>query len=187
MFLATRRAFSLIESAIVLGIIGLIVGGIWIGASIINNKRRMNDTLDGIGLVVSNSKRLFSDRMLPSGASYNVLTHPNVTAMLLEGSNGWIVPAADDYPSTPLLSSDSSALKMRLDISGLTQRINMTFTDVSLEDCINLISRVSARHAKDLYQIQLISDSFTTFPVVPTAAQCGGSTGAPLLRFWFNL
>lgn len=187
MFRTTRRAFSLIESAIVLGIIGLIIGSIWVGASIINNKRRMNDTIDGIGLVVSNSKRLFSNGHLPSGASYSALLHPNVTALLLEGSNGWVIPSADDYPSTPLLSSNSSALKMRLDISGLTQRINMTFTNVQLEDCINLISRVSARHSKDLYQIQLISDTFSTFPVVPTSTQCGGSAGAPLLRFWFNL
>lgn len=41
------HAFSLIEAAIVLGVVGLIVGGIWIGAAAVNDRMKWQQTEDG--------------------------------------------------------------------------------------------------------------------------------------------
>lgn len=39
----SRRGFSLIEAAIVLGIVGLVIGGIWVAASAISHRQKDND------------------------------------------------------------------------------------------------------------------------------------------------
>jgi len=44
----STRAFSLIEAAIVLGIIGLVLGGIWVAASSVSRKMKQQRTIDGI-------------------------------------------------------------------------------------------------------------------------------------------
>lgn len=44
-----RRGFSLIEAAIVLGVIGLVIGGIWIGAQAINDRRNATDMKEFLG------------------------------------------------------------------------------------------------------------------------------------------
>ena len=45
----TRSGFSLIEAAIVLGVIGLVIGGIWIGAQAINDRRNATDMKEFLG------------------------------------------------------------------------------------------------------------------------------------------
>ena len=43
-----RRGFSLIEAAIVLGVVGLVIGGIWYAAASVQQSQRINETSDGI-------------------------------------------------------------------------------------------------------------------------------------------
>ena len=53
-FSLSRKGFSLIESAIVLGVVGLVIGGIWLGDSTINENIRINQTIQGTGIMVNN-------------------------------------------------------------------------------------------------------------------------------------
>ena len=43
-----RKAFSLIEAAIVLGVVGLVVGGIWVAAAAVNENMQANDIAKGL-------------------------------------------------------------------------------------------------------------------------------------------
>lgn len=43
-----RRGFSLVEAAIVLGVVGLVIGGIWVGASSVRSKLDENRFFDGL-------------------------------------------------------------------------------------------------------------------------------------------
>lgn len=54
-----RNGFSLIEAAIVLGIVGLVIGGIWVAASTISFKMNMNRTVTAVGQTYENMKRLY--------------------------------------------------------------------------------------------------------------------------------
>lgn len=51
--------FSLIESAIILGVVGLVIGGIWIAAAAINQRHRMNDFLQSVSLISEDIKTNF--------------------------------------------------------------------------------------------------------------------------------
>ncbi len=52
-------AFSLIESAIVLSVVGLIVGGIWAAAANVQEKRQVQLTVTGIGFMVDQLRTTF--------------------------------------------------------------------------------------------------------------------------------
>lgn len=47
-----KRAFSLIEAAIVLGVVGLVIGGIWVAAATVNDNLKYKDLLEGVTFMV---------------------------------------------------------------------------------------------------------------------------------------
>ena len=42
-----QKAFSLIETAIVLAIVGLVIGGIWVGAAIVSDSIKKQQVVEG--------------------------------------------------------------------------------------------------------------------------------------------
>jgi len=54
-----QRAFSLIEAAIVLGVVGLVIGGIWVGAAAVNRRLQENRALADISMAVGRLKALW--------------------------------------------------------------------------------------------------------------------------------
>lgn len=55
-----RRGFNLIEAAIVLGVVGLVIGGIWAAAASVQSNMRISKTSAGVLTVVENAKKLFA-------------------------------------------------------------------------------------------------------------------------------
>lgn len=43
-----RSGFSLVEAAIVLGVVGLVVGGIYLTATTVRNRHRLDETYNGV-------------------------------------------------------------------------------------------------------------------------------------------
>ena len=58
-----KSGFSLIETAIVLGIVGLVIGGIWVAAAAVFTNQKYKDLLDGTTFIVDQTQSL-----LPSSA-----------------------------------------------------------------------------------------------------------------------
>ena len=56
-----RQGFSLIEAAIVLGVIGLVIGGIWIAASSMMENYRVQGMTKDIFVIASNVQKLMSN------------------------------------------------------------------------------------------------------------------------------
>lgn len=54
-----RKAFSLIEAAIVLGVVGLVIGGIWVGAAEVGERLKVNETVKNIGIIANNVRQLY--------------------------------------------------------------------------------------------------------------------------------
>ncbi len=68
-----KKGFSLVESAIVLGVVGLIIGGIWVAAAAIMENRKVTETEKGILTTATNMQRVFSKRDSESlGAGGNI-------------------------------------------------------------------------------------------------------------------
>ncbi len=47
-----RRGFNLVEAAIVLGVVGLVIGGIWTGAASVKQNHWISETSKGVLLSV---------------------------------------------------------------------------------------------------------------------------------------
>jgi type II secretory pathway pseudopilin PulG len=53
-----RRGFNLVESAIVLGVVGVVLGALWATASSFNESYKVNKTVEGISSIVRNIQNL---------------------------------------------------------------------------------------------------------------------------------
>lgn len=67
-----KRAFSLIEAAIVLAIVGLVIGGLWAAAASVQRERRLNKIAEQVPLIIENLRRLYAGHDL---ASTPVIVH----------------------------------------------------------------------------------------------------------------
>jgi len=56
-----NSGFNLIEAAIVLGVVGLIIGGIWVAASAVSESKRISDTLAGTAQLVQNLRAQYAN------------------------------------------------------------------------------------------------------------------------------
>lgn len=97
-------AFSLIESAIVLAIVGLVIGGIWVGASVVNFNRNVNSLASDIATIAQNirSKGNSSFWVGPVVSSGSTTTYLQNTlfSMKLIPSN-WGMDASQTYLVDP--------------------------------------------------------------------------------------
>jgi prepilin-type N-terminal cleavage/methylation domain-containing protein len=55
-----QRGFSLIEAAIVLAVVGLVLGGIWVAAAAMYENYKINKTVADLQLIVKNVQKLIS-------------------------------------------------------------------------------------------------------------------------------
>lgn len=107
------RGFSLIESAIVLGIVGLVIGGIWVAAASVIESRRQTRFLEQIPTIILNLQKLYKN-MPPNGGTVSEVYYDNnsgtcsAPAQECIGKAGWggvippdMVTAGSDTPVTP--------------------------------------------------------------------------------------
>lgn len=93
----SKNGFNLIEAAIVLGIVGLIVGGIWVAAATVRENMKVNLIVTGVSQTIDNVRRLnagFSPATL-----YASVALGNLTSTLYE---------AKAFPSDFVTSFNSS-------------------------------------------------------------------------------
>jgi hypothetical protein len=84
-----RKGFNLIEAAIVLGVVGLVIGGIWAAASAVIEKYRVNETSEGLVTSCNRLSRLFPKwSARPIGNDGVNVTHTAIAAGVFPKS--WI-------------------------------------------------------------------------------------------------
>lgn len=86
-----QRAFSLIEAAIVLGVIGLIIGGIWTAADSVRFQRNINDTKIGYLQLVRGLRTNVTFETWPTTGSLDMTVH----AMRMKlGPDNWLATSS---------------------------------------------------------------------------------------------
>ncbi len=92
-----KNGFNLIEAAIVLGVVGLVVGGIWIAAATVRENMKVNLIVTGVGQTIENVRSLNAG--FSPAALYASVSLGNLTSTLYE---------AKAFPSDFVTSFNSS-------------------------------------------------------------------------------
>ena len=63
-----RRGFTLTEMAIVLGVVGIVLGGIWAASSSVNDKQKANKAAQEVAIITQNMRQYYSAKnSFPAG------------------------------------------------------------------------------------------------------------------------
>jgi competence protein ComGC len=162
------RGFNLIEIAIVLGIAGLVIGGIWIAANAVQANIRKSDGSKGLVQIVQNTRNLFANQS------------PAVdTDIVPELISARAIPA--DYARTTTATNPwGGAVTVALSGPGPANMIDVAFAAMPREVCIELATRNTAVSGPaGLTQLRINNGSstatITNFPYLPATAttDCG--------------
>ena len=176
------KGFSLIEAAIVLGVVGLVIGGIWVAAADVSENMKLNKAVAGVLVILNNVNRLYPPDVnaIPSNMD------AQIAPITIQGADGYSFDPTLGVTSPwgGLVSYGGSlpAKQFAITLQGLTS-----------SQCMRLVSAISSRYVNasvpDLDHILVLTSAwattatFTTYPVIPTAAQC--PTNAKV-SFWFR-
>ena len=114
-----KKGFNLVEAAIVLGVVGLVIGGIWAAASTVSENQKVAEAKAGIGSACENFKNLYAGQSYPN-ALLNI-SHAQAQSFSIFPSN-WLVNNRLAPPwagMTPAGATYDSPLKIRTDGSML--------------------------------------------------------------------
>ena len=59
-----KSGFSLVEAAIVLGVVGLVIGGIWVAAARITEARQINDMAKSTASAIQRLREVYSGQAI---------------------------------------------------------------------------------------------------------------------------
>ena len=185
-----RRGFSLIEAAIVLGVVGLVIGGIWYAATSVLQNQRINNTADGILQIASGARRLFSYSDYPTVSGTSVFATQTAAAAGIFPGDFRYLPSG--YAATPMgasfyvdLGCSSVCPMLKIGI-----RVQNSSSIITPSDCIQLIRRFAGL-AKDNSDFLYIQRGTTSGPIMyfyppidPALVTC--PTDTTYIQFWFK-
>lgn len=187
------KGFNLIEAAVVLGVIGLVIGGIWIAATSVTQSQRINHTAAGILQIAANARRIFSHSDYPTSSGSTT----NVTSTAAAAN---IFPTDFKYTSGVWATSPVGAkLYVGLSCWSVCPQLMVAFLGpstppdqggITSAECIQLIRRFAgpAKDRSDLSYIQVHTVSNPSFlllypPFDPTSVSCPSDTTQVDFRF----
>ena len=183
---ASKRGFNLIEAAIVLAVVGGVIGTIWTASAKLHQERQLNQAVSDMLIVSNNIRRIYKGFDLSGYIRLD--TKAAYDAGIFEGSS--IKVNNYNAPSDQLNNIRADYL------TGYSLRINnyfivFDFTTNTTEQCIKIGSFVSSRLKNDTSLFEISSGSLhRVFPFIPTASECETTTiymGDPhSLHFFFN-
>ncbi len=178
-----RRGFSLVESAIVLGVVGLVLGGIWLVSAKFYEDYKVNKTVEGILEIVRNTQKTVSfldagiiggsqnitTSLIKAGVFPNDWVSGNVVTNLF-GGNTLIMNHASDFSVRLYNVPPSACVKLTVRISSIGAMMGSRGNGSYARDSLGFIS--SSGTGSTLY----LSD----FPVSLATAKpfCGNQSAS---------
>lgn len=176
-----QQGFNLIEAAIVLGMVGLVVGGIWIAAAAVKEKRNLVTAEEAVLQINDAVVSLFRNLPWP----YSVYTGMNDVLIASGKMNSALVCGA---------ACMKDPWGGDLEVNAYSTEWVVYFRSISPSTCVNLVTRLSAQAPTSgptalNYIYVEPTGSLASFPVSPSTAQanCGHASFTGLVYFKFNL
>lgn len=139
------RGFNLVESAIVLGIVGLVIGGIWAAAAGIQRNMYRNEIIEAVQRANQNFASVWKGLSLSDNAQHYVVITPTIfpPGELVSSAGFSGVNAYYDFGGYDVYKSPSGLL---MDVyadttGGLLSTVVFTFGPIDRADC-NWLGRV---------------------------------------------
>ena len=167
-----QRGFNLIEAAIVLGVVGLVIGGIWVAAAAVQENLRNGDASKGLIQIVQNVRNLYYGQTPTATAT--------ITTDLISAN---AIPSNFISNSTTATNPWNGAIAVRITGASYDQ-IQIDYVSVPKSSCIALTSQntnISTGTGLSSVIIDATTGgtdaTITTFPLTPTtaAADCGST------------
>ena len=149
-----QKAFSLIEAAIVLGIVGLVVSGIWVAAAELNFRMKQKSFNDGLLYIYTQTQALFP-RDFPCGLTYFTT---RADAMGIRPKD-WPFTAVGSF-GVPGYGDDLN-LAIDCDANG-KQLLVLQFWNIPYKNCNTMNTYLSARLPSGTIHTQPTCWSWTT-------------------------
>jgi len=132
-----RRGFTLTELAIVLGVVGIIIGGIWSAAGNTNEARKESDALTELQIILQNMNNLFQGRTLSNCVGTN-LTSCMITAQVIPSNYvDAAAPTTADHPG-----SKQKFMIFQIGANG-TKTFRLSLYQVPYQACMNIMMQVT--------------------------------------------
>ncbi len=147
----STAAFSLVEAALVLGVIGLVIGGIWVAAAQANNNSKINEVVQGVlqiveGVRAAHAGLPWPDQVIDSSSV-------NITTWAIYAK---VVPA--DWVKTNIIvtpfgynpsATTANAVKATVSASGEFILIDMAGTEsgtqgIDVQSCNAIVRKINA-------------------------------------------
>lgn len=134
------RGFSLIESAIVLAVVGLVIGGIWVAAASVSENWKVEETIQGIFSTVKNIQRNVSinDGLTIGGGGVDITN--SIIAM-----GGF---PADWVQNGQIKTPLNGSIRVQNYAGGNDSRFDFVVTGVPRSSCIKLAVRITTLAAQ---------------------------------------
>jgi type II secretory pathway pseudopilin PulG len=163
-----QKGFTLIELAIILTIVGLVIGGIWIAASTVMNNMKKKDLGEGTIQLVQNLRNLYTGQASATGLSNTSADAAGAfPASWRRTTTGGALQSVQ-HPVTPR-SIGATTNTVTVTTSGANMSIN--YSNLPRDACIELVSGRLAASQAIAQKTGLVSvDGLTTFPITPASA-----------------
>lgn len=188
-----KKGFNLIEAAIVLGVVGLVIGGIWVAASVVNENLKINKTVEGIVLGSQNALNL----IVPSLGVPDTTAWTTLDDICIKTNMFSTFPLINGQIQTPFYTRIGSTYSSYAD-AGVrcaihTNAIVIYFVVPTGRLCQRIAAAITARFKdySDLRQIRLYGSdnagkTISSFPMSPFGTDCLDRVEPPQIRLYFN-
>lgn len=155
-----KRGFNLVEAAIVLGIVGLVIGGIWIAASAVQSNLRKSEASKALIQIVQNVRIMFDGQTPAATGSINsaAISAHAVPTDFINGTN--IVNPWNGNVTIALAQAGTQI-----------DSIDVTYDSMPKDVCIELTSRnTNVTTGTGLTRLLIGTTTVTSFPYLPSTA-----------------
>jgi type II secretory pathway pseudopilin PulG len=186
-----KRGFSLIEAAIVLGVVGLVIGGIWVAAADVSDNIKANRLYTSAMMLNEQLQPIITRAVIDAGWGYG--NYVSVAATIGNTIDGitWDEAAAmlkSDYGNVVFSGTTTPTATL-----GDVPTIAVEFWDVPRATCIRVAERFRVLMEKDpsiIGHVQFPGGAFAiagvfggTAAFYPGASVCTSTTGVIVVRW----